>query len=132
MVARNGWNCVDRHGEEATTMAQLLADFVAYFNDRYAWTADHLIPACWTHHGALVEEITTLMWSRWSAFESPDATAEAAQSWHTYYLPGFMARVNTWLGSAAPECRAGHHEPCAIPGGGHPPPSPLRRPIPIP
>jgi hypothetical protein len=115
MVGRNGWNWVDRHGEEAAAMAERLHGFVAYFNDRYAWTADHLIPACWARHGALVEEITTLMWSRWSAFESPDATAEAAQSWHTYYLPGFLARVHTWLGSAGPECRAGHHEPSAIP-----------------
>jgi hypothetical protein len=115
MVGRNGWNWVDRHGDEAATMAELLHGLVAYFNDRYAWTADHLIPVCWARHGALVEEITTLMWSRWSAFESPDATAEAARSWHTYYLPGFLARVNTWLGSAGPECRAGHHEPSAIP-----------------
>jgi hypothetical protein len=116
MVSGNGWNWVDRHGEEAATMAELLAAFVAYYNDRYAWTADHLIPACWARHGALVEEVTTLMWCRWSAFESPDATVEAAQSWHTYYLPGFLSRVNTWLGAASAECRAGNHEPSTIAG----------------
>ena len=95
--------------------AALLEQFVAYFNGRYAWTTDHVIPPCWVLHGALIEEITTLMWSRWSAFESSDATPEAAQAWHTYYLPGFLTRVNIWLGNhAAAECRSGNHQPSSI------------------
>jgi hypothetical protein len=115
LVERNGWNWVDREGTEARQLSGLLSQFVTYFNARYAWTTDHVIPPCWVLHGALVEEITTLMWSRWSAFESSDATPEAAQTWHTYYLPGFMARVNAWLGNhAAAECRSGSHQPSSI------------------
>ncbi len=48
------------------------------------------MPPRWAAHGALVEELTTLMWARWPAFEGPAATPEAAQTWHTYYLPGFL------------------------------------------
>jgi hypothetical protein len=117
LVDRNGWNWVDRHGQDAAALSGLLGEFIEYFNARYAWTTEHLIPRCWALHGALIEEITTLMWSRWSAFESQDATPEAAEAWHTYYLPGFLARVNMWLGShAAAECRAGNHEHSAIRG----------------
>ena len=114
LVDRNGWDWVDRDGQVATALAGLLEKFVEYFNARYAWTTEHLIPPCWAAHGALIEEITTLMWSRWSAFESPAGSPEAAQTWHTYYLPGFLARVNMWLGSAGAECRAGNHQPCSI------------------
>ncbi len=66
------------------------AEFVAYLNARYAWGTEHTMPPRWAAHGALVEELTTLMWARWSAFEGPAATPEAAQTWHTYYLPGFL------------------------------------------
>jgi hypothetical protein len=111
LVDRNGWNWVKREGRDAAALAGLVEEFVEYFNARYAWTTEHLIPPCWTLHGALIEEITTLMWSRWSAFESEDGTPEAAETWHTYYLPGFLARVNSWLGNhAAAECRSGNHE----------------------
>jgi hypothetical protein len=45
----------------------------------------------------------------------PDVTPEVAQTWHTYYLPGFMARVNMWVGNhAAGECRIGSHQPSSI------------------
>jgi len=94
----------DVHGE--------LAKFVAYFNARYAWTPTQAIPACWARHGALVEELTTLMWSRWAAFSSGSASAEAAESWHRQSLPSFMGRLDAWMGGAAGagECRAGSHK----------------------
>jgi hypothetical protein len=117
LVDRNGWNWVNREAQDTTALARLVGKFVDYFNARYAWTTDHRIPPCWALHGALVEEITTLMWSRWSAFESKDGTPEAAETWHTYYLPGFLARVNMWLGNhAAAECRSGNHQPSCIRG----------------
>jgi hypothetical protein len=67
----NGWNWVNRRDRDATLLAGLLEEFVEYFNGRYAWPTEHVFPPCWAFHGALVEEITTLMWSRWSAFEAP-------------------------------------------------------------
>lgn len=116
LVDGNPWNWVGRVSSEAKLLGAIAEEFVEYFNARYAWTTDHLIPPCWPLHGALVEEITTLMWSRWSAFQSDEATPEAAQAWHTYYLPGFQARINLWLGShVAAECRAGNHEPSRLP-----------------
>ena len=63
-------------------------------------------------HGALVEELTTLMWSRWAAFSGPDASVDAAQTWHTYTLPAFLNRLAFWIGpQTLPDCRAGNHQP---------------------
>jgi hypothetical protein len=116
LVDRNAWNWVDREGQDAAALSGLLEEFVDYFNGRYAWTTEQTIPPCWALHGALVEEITTLMWSRWAAFESDDADPTAAQVWHTYYLPGFLTRVTMWLGGhGAAECRSGNHEQSRLP-----------------
>jgi hypothetical protein len=71
---------------------------VDYFNARYAWTTEHTIPPCRALHSALIEEITTLIWSRWAAFQSDEADPTTAHVRHTYYLPGFLTRVTTWLG----------------------------------
>ena len=66
-------------------------------------------------HGALVEELTTLMWSRWAAFSGPDATVDAAQTWHTYTLPAFLSRLAFWIGpQTLPDCRAGNHQPSRL------------------
>ena len=54
-------------GQPAAPAAELtrhLDQFVSYLNSRHAWSSDQTIPPCWTAHGALVEELTTLMWSR--------------------------------------------------------------------
>jgi len=102
-------------GGQAAQLGEQLTEFVDYLNGRYAWGTEHTIPPCWAAHGALVEELTTLMWARWSAFEGPGATPEAAQTWHTFFFPGFMARMITWVGrQALGECRAGNHEPSRL------------------
>ncbi len=109
------WDWAGCTGDGATQRAEQLGEFVAYLNARYAWGTQHTVPPCWAAHGALVEELTTLMWARWSAFEGPAATPEAAQVWHTYYLPGFMARLTTWVGrQALAECQAGDHGPSRL------------------
>ena len=87
--------------------------FVAYLNHRYAWDYPQQIPMCWAFHGGLVEELTTLYWSRWAAFSGPDASPDKAQAWHTYYLPPFYSRLATWCGGPQhlSKCQSGNHEP---------------------
>ena len=110
-----GWDWAAQTDTTAVYLADALDTFVAYFNARYAWTREQTIPPCWAHHGALIEEITTLMWSRRAAFQGPVASAEAAQTWHTYHLPLFTARITTWIGhEAAADCRSGHHQPSRL------------------
>ena len=67
------------------------------------------IPPCWAEHGALVEELTTLFWARWHAFESPHASIGGAQYWHSYTLPSFYERMRGWLGTGLVACQHGHH-----------------------
>ena len=105
------WAHLDADGAEQTWAA--LEDFVGFLNRRYASSPDHLLPPCWAEHGALVEELTTLLWTRRSAFEAPTATPELAQGWHQYYLPGFHSRLRFWLGDDALKCRAGQHPAAA-------------------
>jgi len=92
-------------------MWETLADFVVFLDTRYAWTCEQLIPACWADHGAIVEELTTLFWSRHTAFEGNKPSIELAQAWHHHYLPGFYQRLRWWLGENGSSCRAGQHPP---------------------
>lgn len=108
------WDWAHMSREPAAEMWQALASFVAFLDARYAWTPDQLIPPCWAEHGALVEELTTLYWSRVNAFEGPKPTIDLAQAWHHQILPGFYQRLRGWLGDRAGECRAGQH-PAASP-----------------
>ena len=109
------WDWAHLADTDAACSAENLAAFVEYFNRRYPWTRDQTIPPCWAQHGALIEEIVTLMWSRWAAFEGPLANPDSAQAWHTYHLPLFIARITTAIGpEAAADCRAGHHQPSRL------------------
>jgi hypothetical protein len=60
---------------------------------------------------ALVEELTTVYWSRWAAFSGPDANPDQGQHWHTYFLPPFYARMAQWCGGPQNlnKCQSGHH-----------------------
>ena len=113
--ATGPWDWADQDDASAAELTRHLDEFVAYLNARYAWSSDQTIPPCWHTHGALVEELTTLMWSRWAAFSGPDATADAAQTWHTYTLPAFLSRLAFWIGpQTLPDCRAGNHQPSRL------------------
>lgn len=109
------WDWSAQGDTDAAYQAESLAAFVTFFNHRYAWSKDQTIPPCWSQHGALVEEITTLMWSRWAAIQSPRADADAAQTWHTYHLPLFIGRITKWIGpEGVADCRSGRHQPSRL------------------
>ena len=55
------------------------------------------------------EELTTLFFARWQAFESPHASVGGAQYWHAYTLPSFFERMRAWLGSELVSCQSGRH-----------------------
>jgi len=105
------WFAVRDEADSAEVHGEGLA-LLACFNSRYAWIPTQAIPACWAGHGGLVDELTTLMWSRWAAFSSGSASAEAAKSWHRQSLPSFMGRLDTRIGGVAAtgECRPGSHQ----------------------
>ena len=105
------WNWLELDRTAAAQLWRILSEFVDFFNARYGERPDLRIPPCWAEHGPLVEEITTLWWARWQAFESAHASVGGAQYWHTYTVPGFFERMTRWLGSDRLErCRQGRHE----------------------
>lgn len=112
------WNWIALNKVEAGEVWSLLGDFVAFFNGRYAERQEQTIPPCWAEHGWLVEEMTTLCWARWHAFEGEDASIGGAQFWHSYTLPMFLDRMAKWIGSdRLRKCQAGNHatEPRSLP-----------------
>jgi len=105
------WNWFELDQREAETMWRVLGDFVAYLNRRYIERQEQTIPPCWAEHGALVEELTTMFWMRWHAFETEESTTGGAQYWHTYVFPGFLERMARWIGpDRLHKCQAGKHE----------------------
>ena len=103
------WNWLELNANEAEKLWSLLFGFVAFFNKRYGEKIDHRIPPCWVEHGAIVEELTTLVFARWHAFESPHASVGGAQYWHSYTLPAFYGRLRDWLGDDLLACQQGRH-----------------------
>ena len=107
--ATRPWNWMELDADEADKLWGLLVKFVAFVNRRYADRSTRRIPPCWAEHGALVEELTTLWWARWQAFESPHASIGGAQYWHSYTLPGFFERTARWLEDDLLPCQQGQH-----------------------
>jgi len=103
------WNWFELTRSDAERLWSLLFGFVTFFNARYGERVDKRIPPCWVEHGALVEELTTLVFARWHAFESPHASVGGAQYWHSYTLPSFYDRVREWLGDELLACQQGRH-----------------------
>jgi hypothetical protein len=103
------WNWAELDTAEAEKLWALLRRFVVFFNARYAPEGARRVPPCWAEHGALIEELTTLWWAHWQAFESAHASIGGAQYWHSYTLPGFFERMSRWLGDDALACGQGRH-----------------------
>ena len=111
------WDWANISGDQARRMWSRLEVFVAFLNDRYGWDSAQLVPPCWAFHGGMVEELTTLYWSRWAAFTGPDSSPERAQNWHTYHLAGFHSRLGSWCGGPQnlTQCQTGNHVPARRP-----------------
>jgi hypothetical protein len=103
------WNWLELRRDDAERLWSLLFGFVTFFNARYGERVEKRIPPCWVEHGPLVEELTTLVFARWHAFESPHASVGGAQYWHSYTLPSFYDRVREWLGDELLACQQGRH-----------------------
>jgi hypothetical protein len=103
------WNWLELARDDAERLWSLLFGFVTFFNARYGERVEKRIPPCWVEHGPLVEELTTLVFARWHAFESSHASVGGAQYWHSYTLPSFYDRVREWLGDELLACQHGRH-----------------------
>src|SRR4051794_5053189 len=65
------------------------------------------IPACWYHHGPLIEEFTALLAAWNSAYLEPEVRGTEAAAWHDS-LARVLARVREWDRQG---CRDGVHRP---------------------
>ena len=104
-IARAPWCYHDPpqpgEGEDELTV------WVSWWNASYApLQTKNQIPPCWGLHGGLAAEIATLYHTWRRAFHDAKATAEAAQTWHDRWLPGFLHRMELWCSD---ECRRGQH-----------------------
>lgn len=110
-TTKRPWNWLELDKEEAATLWRILGEFVEFLNRRYVERAELRVPPCWAEHGPLVEELTTLFWARWHAFESREGSVGGAQFFHSYTLPMFLERMGRLIGQdRLRKCQAGRHE----------------------
>lgn len=87
------------------TWAELKA-WVEWLVKRYC--LDHkVVPPCWFHHGALVDELTAL-WGAWLVAYWPMGSAGDAASWMAMFAATRL-RLAEWAGRRG--CRPGDHRP---------------------
>jgi len=96
------WRDVGPKAEEE--LWSQLRDWVDWLRSRYPLAKK--IPACWSEHPEIVEELTAL-WLAWQhAYTDPDAPLTAAADWHDRWLPGLLHRLEH--GPLCLNCSAEH------------------------
>lgn len=96
------WRSIGPQAEEEL-WAQL-RDWVNWLRRRYPLAKR--IPACWSDHPEVVEELTAL-WLAWQhAYADANAPLSAPVEWHDHWLPGLLHRLEH--GPHALNCSAEH------------------------
>lgn len=91
-------------GEEQVQQYEALDDWATWLLDRYA--LDHrTIPACWSQHGALLEELSALR-TAWVTAYSADSGGDAPLRWHAEFAAA-RHRLADWVSRTG--CRPGEH-----------------------
>lgn len=108
-IGRSGvtaWCWRDLGPEAAETLWHELTGWVGWVRHRYPLAKR--VPACWTEHPEVVEELTAL-WLAWSAaYSERDAPLTGPIDWHDRWLAGVLHRLEH--GMFALDCGQGHHE----------------------
>ena len=76
-----------------------------WLNHEYCWRPEGMIPACWTAHPHIAQELAALAIGRWAAGQASNPAA--IEEWHRYSYPMFCQRMTDRLGEST--CRNGRH-----------------------
>ncbi len=96
-------------GQKAHQEWSRLIPWVAWLTDRYALPPT-LIPPCWPHHGALVEELTALRGAYEVAYDDTQA-ATAMLDWHAMFA---MARTRLREWTSVTGCTRDDHRAATL------------------
>ena len=92
--------------KERSEQFQALADWINWLTACY--TLDQrVIPACWSKHTALIEELSALRTAWLSAFAAT-APGSAPLEWHSHFSTA-RQRLADWVSRTG--CRPGAHRP---------------------
>jgi len=83
-----------------------LVDWVIWLHDRYELGVENRLPACWTRHPGLVEELFALKAWRHNIYAAPEPNGQAARYWHGELRQVLHAATTQY----AAGCRAGHRD----------------------
>lgn len=94
--------------DEAETADALmeLEDWIQWLTSRYGLDHRH-VPACWTGHGELIEELSALH-TAWHRAFAPDAAGDAPLRWHEAF-DAARSRLVDWV--ARTGCSPREHRP---------------------
>lgn len=79
---------------------------VVWLNHEYTWDTAAMIPACWSHHPHIINDLAVLADRRHMAGQA--RTGQAMEEWERQTLPGFISRMQTRLRQ---QCANGQHKP---------------------
>ena len=77
-----------------------------WLNEQYTWDATAMIPACWSHHPHIINDLAVLADRRRAAGHEYDGAA--MEEWERQTLPLFIERMHTRLRQ---QCATGQHKP---------------------
>ncbi|MFD5553773.1 hypothetical protein ACFWIA_08025 [Streptomyces sp. NPDC127068] len=92
--------------ELVTELDHWLDAVCRWLNSTYAWQSHQVIPPCWRGHGQIAYEVAALAFARADALCAAGSTV----GWHEQ-LDRAVQRMNSGLGRAGDDCRAGRHGP---------------------
>ena len=107
-LASNGrdlvdWTKLPEDGGEHEAAWIRLCDWVEWLTARYRLTREERLPACWSQHPELIEELTALRAWRIEAY-GPEGSGQQAVYWHQALTVLLDHIAQLW----AAGCRAGH------------------------
>ncbi len=104
-----GWSWSNLSTQEAEDLDADLDRWVADYNGQLAIRMEHIIPACWRQHPALVQELPVQFFAWGYLHRDPSAGIIDVLGYYTRSLPSFRDRVADLLAPDPSGCRSGHH-----------------------
>lgn len=101
------WHSLDQ--AERGDLEQLVDNWVSTYNRTLATSVRETVPPCWRHHPGLAAELPVMIWHWFFVHRGQTAQVTSAAEFYARHLPAFRGRVESYLGEAAEDCRAGNH-----------------------
>ncbi|MFJ6419031.1 hypothetical protein [Paeniglutamicibacter sp. NPDC091659] len=88
-----------------------LSDWINWYNETYPGVEEHVIPPCWFHHSAVVQELVAMFVAWQAAYCGSDEPNDAPAYWHDRILHPTIKRLSGDKAAGWGNCLGAHREP---------------------